>query len=188
MCPFCLVTSPSVQAALLIFHFLSTTSSLPLAVQTLNYSKDAEHSSSSPVSQIPLYNPQRNLLLCTRWIVFVAVFITGGGGALRFLSGGLYNTDCWSYGGTWNEVKKCPFFLVFFFNQNWVLRNTKSFQVLGKFPICWLSQLLFNVHWKHTCGSAVSTFLLSKSRFAEADMSHVSVLGSQFWRLLPVKD
>lgn len=84
-CPFCLVPSPSVQAALLVFHFLSTTSSLPLAVQTLNYSKDAEHSSSSPVSQIPLYNPQRNLLLCTRWIVFVAVFITGGGGALRFL-------------------------------------------------------------------------------------------------------
>lgn len=39
------------------------------AVQTLDYSKDAEHNSSSPVSPIPLYNPQRNLLLCTRWIV-----------------------------------------------------------------------------------------------------------------------
>lgn len=111
MCPFGFVTSPSVQAALLIFHFLSTTSPLPLAVQTLNYSKDAEHSSSSPVSQIPLYNPQRNLLLCTRWIVFVAVFITGGGGALRFLRVVASNTGCWSYGGTWSE--EVSVFLVF---------------------------------------------------------------------------
>lgn len=40
---------------------------LPLAVQTQDYSKYAN--SSSPVSQIRLYNPQRTLLLCTRWIV-----------------------------------------------------------------------------------------------------------------------
>lgn len=64
----------SVEAALLCFHVPSTTSLhhhllCHFAVQTLDYSKDAEHNSSSSVFQIPPYNPQRNLLLCTRWIV-----------------------------------------------------------------------------------------------------------------------
>lgn len=91
VCPFVLfIYLFSLVISLCRLHFSFSTFPAPplplsLAAQTLNYTKDAEHSSSSPVSQIPLYNPQRNLLLCTRWIVFVAVFTRVGGGVLRFL-------------------------------------------------------------------------------------------------------